>query len=246
VARAKVVAEKAPDLAEQVVAGEMARVRAERIVRDRQAEQKRKQAASEDAKRRKEAPRLDLRLGDFRDVLDDVRNVDAIITDPPYGREWLPLLADLADWADDALTDDGILAVLMGQAHLPGVYQRLDGRRPYRWTMCYRTPGSGTQMHHARLMTNWKPVLLYGNGPRIHDVITAEGSSEATRAHHEWGQDLPAFRELVSRLCRPGQTVADPFTGAGTTLIAARDYGCNVIGAELDPDHHATALRRLS
>lgn len=45
--------------------------------------------------------RWSVRHGDFRQVLDDIEDdsLDAIITDPPYPDEFLPLWADLADFA---------------------------------------------------------------------------------------------------------------------------------------------------
>jgi 16S rRNA G966 N2-methylase RsmD len=246
VERAKRVKEQAPDLADEVETAKITLDRAERTLRDRQAEERRAEQAREDEQQRETPLRIDVRLGDFREVLADVRDVDAVITDPPYAREWLPLLDDLASWSDRVLAPDGVLAVLFGQAHLPEVYRRLDGGRPYRWTLAYITPGRSLVVHHARASTNWKPVLLYGNGPRIRDTITAQDTIGAAQAHHEWGQDLDGFRELVRQLVRPGMTVADPFTGAGTTLIAAREHGCHVVGAEIDPDHYATTLRRLT
>lgn len=77
---------------------EVSRSRLLRIGRDIKAETKRRERAAEvvediDA----DAPRMDLRLGDFRTVLADIPDgsVDAIITDPPYPKEYVPLLADL-------------------------------------------------------------------------------------------------------------------------------------------------------
>jgi tRNA A58 N-methylase Trm61 len=43
---------------------------------------------------------VDIRHGDFRVTLTDLTDVDAIITDPPYPKQYLPLLDDLAVWAD--------------------------------------------------------------------------------------------------------------------------------------------------
>ena len=175
--------------------------------------------------------RYDLRRGDFREVLAGI-TADAVITDPPYAREYLPLYADLAKWADSVLTDDGVLAVLTGQSHLPEVFRLMDGYRPYRWTMSYLTPGAGYAAMHARVQSHWKPVLLYGRGPRIDDVITAADppSGEA----HRWQQSLSGFQELIRRLTDPGQTVADPFGGSATTLIAAQQLGRHAIGAEIE------------
>jgi 16S rRNA G966 N2-methylase RsmD len=213
-----------------------------RIQRDRDAEQRRVTEARQDAANLPEQPRADLRLGDFRQVL---AGVDAVITDPPYPREFLPLLGDLASWADKALTPDGILAVLFGQTYLPEVYRLLDGHRPYRWTMAYLTPGPAYASHSARVQSKWKPVLVYGGGPRFDDVLRSEGTDAGAKDLHKWGQDYSGFHTLVERLTRPGQTVADPFMGSGTTLLAAHALGRHVIGADIDAGHVATARERL-
>jgi hypothetical protein len=246
VAQAKRVTEQAPDLAEQVTAGELPLDRAERIVRDRAAEESRKQRAREDAANRATVLRCEVRHGDFRDVLADLQDIDAVITDPPYGRNTLPLLRDLATWADKALTPEGVMAVLFGQLYLPEAMELLSVGRPYRWTMAYLTGGPGHNQYRARVQSHWKPVLIYGGGPRLDDVLRSDDTARTAKLHHKWGQDVDAFTDLIQRLCRPGMTVADPFAGAGTTLLAARDVGCHAIGAEVDADSHQSATTRLS
>lgn len=245
-ARAKFVALAAPDLADRVRDGKLELARAERIIRDRDAEQRRIAQARADAAALAVPVRAEVRLGDFRDVLADLRDVDAVITDPPYGREFLPLLADLAGWADKVLTPGGVLAVLIGGMYLPDVYRLLGGFRPYRWTACYLTPGPGDVLYTPRVQSNWKPLIIYGGGPRFADVFRSEGSDAAAKDYHRWGQDYAGFHEIVSRLTSGGQTVADPFAGGGTTLLAAKALGRHSVGADTDPAAVATARGRLS
>lgn len=244
VAQAKRIAEQAPDLVAKVESGEMTLKRAERIIRDRQAEQRR--IAEEQARRdaAEVAYLVDIRHGDFRQVLADLTDVDAIITDPPYPAEFLPLLADLASWADKVLKPDGVLAVLIGQTYLPDVYRLLDGARPYRWTAAYMTPGAGYVSHQRKVQSNWKPVIVYGGGSRFADVFTSSGDSVGG-SYHEWGQDYRAFVQLVERLTRPGDVVVDPFMGAGTTLLAANAVDRHAIGCDINAEHVNTARSRL-
>jgi ParB-like chromosome segregation protein Spo0J len=258
VAQYKRVVDRAPDLAAKVDLGEeapggIALDRAERIIRNREAEQRRVEQAKAEAAAAGMVSTVDIRHGDFRDVLADLTGVDAIITDPAYGREYLPLLADLAKWADQVLAPDGVLAVLMGQTYLPEVYRLLDGGRPYRWTCCYlmtghqgNFPRASYTSHARKVHSNWKPLIVYGGGPRFADVIRAEGIDADTKNNHRWGQDFGAFHTIVERLTVRGQTVVDPFMGSGTTLLAAHALGPNAVGCDVDEQHVATARARLT
>jgi alkyl hydroperoxide reductase subunit AhpC len=70
---------------------------------------------------------VDIRVGDFRDALADLHDIDAIITDPPYPHEFIPLLADLEK---QVAKDYGILGPL-------GFYRRsifvIDSNGIIRW-----------------------------------------------------------------------------------------------------------------
>lgn len=245
VEQAKRVQSKAPDLMPKVESGELALDRADRIVRDREAAERRQAEAVAQQQQIKVGTSLDIRLGDFRDVLADLQGVDAIITDPPYPGEFLPLLDDLAAWSDKVLNEDGVLVVLFGQTHLPEVYRRLDGHRPYRWTGAYLTPGAGYSSMPRRVQSNWKPVLVYGGGDRFSDVFRSEGTDHSAKSLHFWGQDYGAFHQIVERLTKPGQTIVDPFMGSGTTLAAAKALGRHAIGCDIDQAHVEVARKRL-
>src|SRR5690606_24149345 len=73
------VEREAPDLAEKVKSGEMALDRAERIVRDRKAEQERVERARREAEAARIESRCDIRQGVFREVLSDVKGGPALI-----------------------------------------------------------------------------------------------------------------------------------------------------------------------
>lgn len=225
-----------------------AKGRTDRLARDRQAESRRQERASATAEAQARPRRIDLRCGDFREVLADVPagSVDAIITDPPYGRKWLPSLADLATLADRLLQSDGVLAVLFGQAWLPQAFNALcSGGRQYRWTACYLTEGSGYAAHDRSVQSMWKPVLVFGGGRRFGDVVRNEDSDSAAKANHEWGQGIGGFLQLVEILTEPGHVVCDPMMGAGTTLAAAVALGRHALGCDLEPEHVATAANRM-
>ena len=197
--------ETSPDLTQQVRAGTMTYSRADSIVRNRERDRQRAKVKTP------KSIRTEVRLGDFRDVLGDLHNVDAVICDPPYARDALPLFADLAVWADKLLKPDGVLVVMSGAMFLPEVMRQLDGYRPYRWTMA--CVGARMQsVYNRRVSQQWKPILVYGGGPRIVGDVVRYETSETT-SDHEHGQDFGVFQQLISKLTKPGETIVDPFSG---------------------------------
>jgi DNA modification methylase len=56
--------------------------------------------------------------------------------------------------------------------------------------------------------------------------------------------ELP--RRCIAAGCKPGGTVLDPFSGAGTTALAAQQLGRNVVGIDINTAYHDIALRRMS
>jgi hypothetical protein len=62
-----------------------------------------------------------LHTGDFREVLATLppESVDAIITDPPYLLEYIPLFEPLAEHAARVLKPHGVLVVMVAHLHLP-------------------------------------------------------------------------------------------------------------------------------
>lgn len=97
-------------------------------------------------------------------------------------------------------------------------------------------------------VNRWKPVLWYTKPPRhrgttLNDV--SHGSGEEKR-HHEWGQSVGEFYQLLERIAAPGDVVCDPFLGGGTTARAAAQRGCAFIGADINPDCIRITQERLA
>ena len=197
------------------------------------------------------AERIDIRHGDFRESLADLDGrVDAIITDPPYPRDYLPLLSDLSEHAARLLRPGGICAVMMGQSYLPEVYQRLTEHLTYRWTMAYLTPGGqSAQLWDRKVNTFWKPVILFTNGDAdsgdwIGDVAKSDTNDNDKRRHH-WGQSESGTAKLVDTLTDEDELVCDPFLGGGTTAAIALDLGRLFVGCDIDLQAVVTARQRL-
>jgi 16S rRNA G966 N2-methylase RsmD len=221
---------------------------AAKLVRRRDEHRERIAAAAADRVRRVTGDgTIECRLGDFSEVLADLRDLDAIITDPPYEEDFLPRLRHLAILADRILKPDGVMAVLIGKMYLPRVYALLEGYRPYRWTACYYAPGASTMSFNVNVSSSWKPLIIYGGEKRFHDVFKSNhADAQAGQAMHKWGQDMEAFKSIIEALTEPGDTIVDPFAGGGTTLLAAKSAGRNAIGAEIDSTCEVFKLEQLT
>jgi hypothetical protein len=151
-------------------------------------------------------------------------SVDAIITDPPYGREWLPLYEDLADFAARVLKPGGVCLVMTGQLILPDVIAILRRRLQYVWLISYVSTGHAALVWPIRVMSHSKPVLYFAKPPHNPtglfrpDLIS---SGQKTKREHEWQQSVAGFRNLIRHYTQPNSLILDPCCGTGTTLVAA-------------------------
>jgi site-specific DNA-methyltransferase (adenine-specific) len=176
-------------------------------------------------------------------------SVDCIVTDPPYGQEFLPLYSILAESAVKWLKPGGTLAVMSGQQYLPEVIGRLciQGLE-FRWQMAFMTPRGTVRIFPRRVTSAWKPVWLLtraGAKPRawINDVVHSERDD---KDFHPWGQSVSGMSQLVERLTKPGDLIVDPFLGGGTTAIAAVRARRRFIGCDIENACVEMTLARLA
>lgn len=71
------------------------------------------------------------------------------------------------------------------------------------------------------------------------------GLTGASTRHHPAPYPLVLAERLIRMFSFVGDTVFDPFMGAGTTNVAAARWGRNSIGMEIDPEYVRGALGRL-
>jgi DNA modification methylase len=99
----------------------------------------------------------------------------------------------------------------------------------------------------------WKPshqeIYVLGKGfqgRRDSDVLTfapVQAMASNGRLHpHE--KPVSLMHALINK-CPPG-VIADPFTGSGSTLVAAKQLGRKSIGVELEERYCEIAAKRLT
>jgi 16S rRNA G966 N2-methylase RsmD len=187
---------------------------------------------------------LDIRRGDFREVLADLpdRSVDIILTDPPYPQEYLPLWDDLGAFAARVLKPTGVLLAYSGQLHLPQVIAMLTQHLRWWWMCAIRHAGASGYIVAGgrRIINDWKPLLILTprDAPplnaQFNDLIEGGGRQKEL---HNWEQSTDEAVRILQTFGSPDALVVDPFAGSGSFGRAALQAGMRFIGAEiLAPD----------
>lgn len=83
-------------------------------------------------------------------------------------------------------------------------------------------------------------ILLEGDAEK--EVALDSKLTPAKLLWHPHARPVPRIREL---LARTSGRILDPFMGSGSTLVAARELGREVVGVELEEDYCQLAEARL-
>jgi ParB family chromosome partitioning protein len=195
-----------------------------------------------------------IRHGDFREVLGDLRGqVDAMITDPPYLSEYIPLYGELAKLAAELLRPHGVLVVMTPHLHLLEVGNRMTPHLRYRWICTYYMGDTKANVSAAKIATSWKPLLVFTryDAENLRFVCSdyfsaAHNTADGVQKElHHWQQSLDGFIQIVERFTEPGELVVDPFLGSGTTAVACLRLGRQFVGCDTDAGAVAIARRRV-
>jgi 16S rRNA G966 N2-methylase RsmD len=188
--------------------------------------------------------------GDFRERMAEIPDgsIDAIVTDPPYPAEFLPLWSDLAKHAARVLKPQGLLIALSGQIHLPAVLDGLAEHLCYGWVYVQPLPGQNSRILGRHLFQTWKPWLVFSNGPwpsgeiDWHEDTTDPSKMQKT---YRWQQGGEPAAYLIERLTTEGQVVLDPFSGTGTYGEIAIGLDRKFMGIEADVDRYGKCVERM-
>lgn len=183
-------------------------------------------------------------LGDCLKIIPSwpVGAVDAVVTDPPYGiggyvsapSKWRRRKGLAAEQWDNATVD--IFAAFSKSKR-----QMIWGGNNYalppsRNFACWYKPDSPPSMADCEYAwCSWD-----GNSIHITHSISA---TNRERTGHPTQKPLEVMRRSI--LHAGGQSIADPFSGSGTTAKMAKHNGRHFIGLEVNPDYCEIARKRL-
>jgi site-specific DNA-methyltransferase (adenine-specific) len=206
-------------------------------------------------------------MGDCRDILPTLGQVDAVVTDPPYGIGDAPIQGQgrtrkrkggvnvwHAESHWDAAIDPAWAALCCDAAPVVAWFGQWRKREevaaamshPLRaeivWAKdCHVGPPSPLAARDERI---W---LFARSGIKGLTFETSVWDSPIIptwgHKHHKNEKPVALMMRLLAFL---GPTTAlDPFMGSGTTGVAAVGLGIGFVGVEQDADHFSTACRRI-
>ena len=112
------------------------------------------------------------------------------------------------------------------------------------WDKQHMGLGNGVRKRHE------KALLFTFGSPKFHaanvaSVLTYPRVSKKDR-EHQTQKPVELLRDIIRLTSPVGGMVVDPFAGPGSTGVAALLEGRNALLVERDPEHAATARRRIA
>lgn len=181
---------------------------------------------------------------------------DVLVTDPPYGIGWTKgqnnaagstAHAGILNDQDTRVRDAALLAwgvrpgIVFGSFRAPfpeSVKQTLVWQKPIDAGVVGSTTG---------YRTDTELIFLTGTHPKRppsrSSVLTTQGGVARYRTVHPHSKPTSLLEQLIEWT---SGTVADPFAGSGSTLVAAKALGRKAIGVELDERYCEVIAKRLS
>lgn len=182
-------------------------------------------------------------------------DADVLVTDPPYGiaydsgRPRAALAASIVGDEDTGLRDWMLTEWGDRPALVFGTW-RIPRPAATHTRLIWDTKGA---LGMGNLSVPWKPsdqeiyVLGYGfEGHRGSNVLTCAPvqSLGYNGREHPHQKPVDLMGGLI-RKCPAGATIADPFAGSGSTLVAAKREGWRAIGVEVDEAYCELIAKRL-
>lgn len=179
--------------------------------------------------------------------------VQAVITDIPYVKPFLPEIPALAAMVSRVLVDGGVFATYSGQYYLPEILREFGKHLTWGWAAATVWKGRANIVWSRSALSKWKPILIFTKGKwrkrkLWEDVFRAE---RCEKRWHEWEQPLREAERLVRTFTRTGDLVLDPCSGGFTVAAACyrtgrRFIGCDIVKKCVEDGHSRLAEERAA
>lgn len=185
---------------------------------------------------------------------------DVLVTDPPYGVAWKsgtmsnakqPIVDKVNNDENASVRDKALKAwggkpaLVFGSWRVPkpdNVSHRLI------WHKKSNIPGMRATPWYSADEEIYVIGKTFTGKPEQNVLVTNDrrdgAYGEVARLGHPTPKPVGLLERLVAKC--PEGVIADPFVGAGSTLLAAKNLGRRAIGVELEEKYCETAAKRLS
>jgi DNA modification methylase len=206
--------------------------------------------------------------GDCREILPTLPKVDLVLTDPPYGIDYVSRWGSTSFAkvrGDREVCTDWIPS--LPPCSVVFLFTRWDVLQPWReglesiglkvrdalvWDKRAHGAGDPTTSwaptYELILFASQRPVKFVGGRPQ--NILRhwrvdagATGASSGRMLCHPNEKPIPLVVDLISKYDAP--VILDPFAGSGTTLVAAKRLGRRAIGIEIEERYCEIAAARL-
>ncbi len=203
--------------------------------------------------------------GDCLELAEVWTCADVLVTDPPYGIRWSGIANYVRGSREDRATrgnespiagDENVDvrdAALAWWGDKPAIVfgsWRMPRPQGTRHRLIWWKRGQAPGPTRNAFVTQDEEIYILGSGwpsaasPMRSVIDTSESRSrEVVAIGHPTPKPVGLMERLLER-CPPG-SVADPFSGSGATLLAARNLGRRAVGVELEEKYCELTAKRL-
>ncbi len=191
--------------------------------------------------------------GDCREIIPSLGPVDVLLTDPPYNVDFEGKNTKHTTRRDSGyLGCDSpigpeivrlVLPLVKRAAVFTGMRIMFSYPEPEEMGCVYCPSGAGIGRWG---FVCFNPIFFYGKKPSNTLLPTSLTSYEVSeRCGHPCPKPEGWMRWLINLASLPGETVIDPFSGSGTTLLAAKNMCHPAVGIEIEERYCEIAADRL-
>jgi DNA modification methylase len=194
--------------------------------------------------------------GDCREILPLLEPVDLVLTDPPYGIEYVsghykygnpfsPIVGDDKFPTDVAME---LIALARAGAIIFGTEVALAPLQPDSWLVWAKNNWTAGDLEHTYARQHevagfWAGSTHHFANGRPRTIIDCP-RVPPTSLMHPTEKPVALLKQLI--LHHTCQTILDPFMGSGTTLRAAKELGRTAIGIEVEERYCEIAAQRMA